>query len=490
MSLIGLFAMVGLAWLMSSHRRNVSLRLVFGGLLLQFMLAVAVLKTGVGQTVFQAIGDFATHVLGYVEEGSVFVFGTPVEEIPIFVPTHDMQFYTAISDLSKITQQIIEALEKESEVAMVVVGSSRRSFDLGAEKWRDELTTFILEASERRHNNFQHMPMSRTFRPLKTFAFGVLPTIVFFSSLMAILYHVGVMQKIVVFFAWIMQRTLGTSGAESLSAAANVFVGQTEAPLVIRPYVGTMTQSELMAVMVGGFATIAGGVFAAYVQFGIDASHLITASVISAPAALLIAKVIVPETEHSKTLGHVELIVERKNVNVIDAAANGATDGMKLALNVGAMLIAFLALIALVDAGLGWTGSWLGYTGESRWTLATALGYIFAPLAWLMGIEVKDCRYAGQLLGLKMAANEFVAYFQLSEWLKGGSSVQLSERTITIITYALCGFANFSSIGIQLGGIGGIAPQRRSDLARLGFKAMLGGTLAAFMTACIAGILI
>ncbi|MDE2743844.1 MAG: NupC/NupG family nucleoside CNT transporter [Gemmatimonadota bacterium] len=325
------------------------------------------------------------------------------------------------------------------------------------------------------------------------FAFKVLPTIIFFAALMGVLYHLGLVQYVVVAFAWIMQRTLRTSGAESLAAAANVFVGQTEAPLVVRPYVASMTRSELMALMVGGFATIAGGVLAAFVGLGIDAGHLVAASVISAPAALLVAKVMQPEVEESKTLGRVSIEVERTATNVVEAAANGTLDGLRLALNVAAMLIAALGLIALVDGALGLLGQGVGYMlgmEGLEWSLSAALGYLFAPFAWLMGIEAKDCLLAGELLGKKMVANEFVSYVQLSQWIQPDSGVELSQRSVTILTYALCGFANFSSIGIQIGGIGGIAPERRRELARLGFRAMLGGSLACFMTACVAGILL
>ncbi|MYK40556.1 MAG: NupC/NupG family nucleoside CNT transporter [Gemmatimonadetes bacterium] len=325
------------------------------------------------------------------------------------------------------------------------------------------------------------------------FAFKVLPTIIFFAALMGVLYHLGLVQYVVVAFAWIMQRTLRTSGAESLAAAANVFVGQTEAPLVVRPYVASMTRSELMALMVGGFATIAGGVLAAFVGLGIDAGHLVAASVISAPAALLVAKVMQPEVEESKTLGRVSIEVERTATNVVEAAANGTLDGLRLALNVAAMLIAALGLIALVDGALGLLGQGVGYMlgmEGLEWSLSAALGYLFAPFAWLMGIEAKDCLLAGELLGKKMVANEFVSYVQLSQWIQPGSGVELSQRSVIILTYALCGFANFSSIGIQIGGIGGIAPERRRELARLGFRAMLGGSLACFMTACVAGILL
>ena len=325
------------------------------------------------------------------------------------------------------------------------------------------------------------------------FAFKVLPTIIFFSALMGVLYHLRLVQYVVAAFAWVMQRTLRTSGAESLAAAANIFVGQTEAPLVVRPYVASMTRSELMALMVGGFATIAGGVLAAFVGLGIDAGHLVAASVISAPAALLVAKVLQPEVEASKTLGKVSIEVERTATNVVEAAANSTLDGLRLALNVAAMLIAALGLIALVDGVLGLLGQVVGYIlgmEGMEWSLSAALGYLFAPFAWLMGIEAKDCLLAGELLGKKMVANEFVSYVQLSQWIQPDSGVELSQRSVVILTYALCGFANFSSIGIQIGGIGGIAPERRRDLARLGFRAMLGGSLACFMTACVAGILL
>ena len=325
------------------------------------------------------------------------------------------------------------------------------------------------------------------------FAFKVLPTIIFFSALMGVLYHLGLVQPVVAAFAWVMRRTLGTSGAESLAAAANIFVGQTEAPLVVRPYVAAMTRSELMALMVGGFATIAGAVLAAFVGLGIDAGHLLAASVISAPAALMAAKVIQPEVETAPTLDKVEIRVERTAGNVVEAAANGTLDGLRLALNVGAMLIAALGLIALLDGVIGLLGRGVGHvlgTEALPWSLSAALGYFFAPFAWLMGIEAGDCLRAGELLGKKMATNEFVSYVQLSQWMQPGSGVELSQRSVVILTYALCGFANFSSIGIQIGGIGGIAPERRGELARLGFRAMLGGTLACFMTACVAGILL
>ena len=311
---------------------------------------------------------------------------------------------------------------------------------------------------------------------------------------MSLLYYAGLIQIVVRGVAWVMQRTLGTSGAESLSAAANIFVGQTEAPLVIKPYISTMTMSELMAIMVGGFSTIAGGVLALYIGMGVDASHLITASVMSAPAALLIAKVMQPEVEEPKTLGNVSVEIERTATNIIEAAGNGAIDGLKLALNVGAMLIAFIAIMAVLNALVAWVAALFGI--QETWTLERLVGILFMPFAWLMGIPASECWIAGELLGTKMILNELVAYSRLTNIisadaaLAAGAAPQLSPRSVTILTYALCGFANFSSIGIQLGGIGGMAPERQTDLARIGFRAMLGGTLAAFMTACVAGILL
>ena len=332
-------------------------------------------------------------------------------------------------------------------------------------------------------------PHPQSFVLLRTFAFNVLPTVIFFSSLMGILYYIRIMPMIVRGMGWVMQRTLKTSGAESLAAAANVFVGHTEAPLVIRPYLAEMTKSELNAVMVGGFATISSGLIAAYAGLGISPMHLIAASVISAPAALLIAKIMQPETESPKTMGGVAVEFPQRNANVIDAAATGATEGLQLVLNIGAMLIAFLALIAMGNGLLGWLGTHCGYVGqngEPLWTFEAALGTLFAPIAWLMGIPWSECRQCGELLGVKIMANELVAFLKMGEWLKEPGT--LSPRSTMIMTYALAGFSNFGAIGIQIGGIGGLAPSRRSDLAKLGIRAMFGGAIACCMTACIAGI--
>ncbi len=327
------------------------------------------------------------------------------------------------------------------------------------------------------------------------FAFQVLPTIIFFAALMGVLYHIGLMQKIVQGMAWVMQKVLKVSGSESLSVAANVFIGQTEAPLVVRPYISKMTESELLTMMVGGMATIAGAVLAAYIAMlgGTDeaqrlfyARHLLAASVMAAPATIVIAKLLRPETEESLTKGSVKLEIEKTATNVIEAAANGAADGVKLALNVGGMLLAFIALIAMINFPLGWLGQVTGIEtliGEPL-SLSIILGYILSPLAWIIGIPWSEAMLVGGLIGEKIVLNEFVAYMHLGE-IKD----QLSEHSVLISTYALCGFANFSSIAIQLGGIGGLAPNRRSDIARLGLRAVLGGTLATMMTATIAGVL-
>lgn len=330
-----------------------------------------------------------------------------------------------------------------------------------------------------------------------SFALKVLPTILFFSALMTILYHLGVMQRVVRGLAWVMQRTMGTSGSETLSAAANIFVGQTEAPLVIKPYVATMTLSELNAIMVGGFATVAGGVLAAYVgmlesAFADIAGHLVAASVMSAPAALVVAKIMLPETESSATAaGEAEMSVDKPDVNVVDAAARGAAEGLKLALNVGAMLLAFLALVALADLLLALpvhAYNHLWHASVDPVGLTDILGWLFWPISFVMGVAPDDCSTVGALLGEKLVLTEFVAYAHLGEILAGDHGLQ--HRSVVIATYALCGFANFGSIGIQIGGISGIAPGRRSDLAKLGLRAMIGGTLAACLTATIAGLLV
>lgn len=423
-SVFGCFVLLGIAWLMSNNKRAINYRVVMWGLLLQLTFAVIILKTTPGQAVFEYAKLAITKLLSFTDRGAHFLFG----------------------NLYLAEESIVEGLNMPGPYQL----------------WDPNQQQFVDIGL--------------------TFAIHVLPTIIFFASLMGILYHLGVMQKIVKGMAWVMAKTMRTSGAESLSVASNIFVGQTEAPLVVRPFVPKMTMSELMAIMTGGFATIAGGVMAAYVRFGADAGHLMAASVMSAPAAMVMAKIIFPETQISDTQDGAKINIEKTSVNVVDAAANGAAEGLKLALNVGAMLLAFYALIHLLDYGFLKVGLLFGFEDLS---LKKLLGFAFAPIALVMGIETADVLKFGYLLGTKVALNEFVAFVQLGLWQE-----TLSARSFTIGTYALCGFANFSSIAIQIGGIGGIAPERKHDLARIGVKAMFGGALASWLTATIAGILI
>src|ERR1700682_4633378 len=313
------------------------------------------------------------------------------------------------------------------------------------------------------------------------FAFQVLPTIIFIAAFFALLYHIGVMQLIIRLAAWLMQRVMGASGAESLNVAASIFMGQTEAPLTIRPFLERLTKSELMTVMTSGMAHVSGGIMAAYIAFGIEAKHLLTAVIMTAPGTLLMAKMLVPETEQPLTAGRVQMPEMEKEANVLGAISRGTVDGLHLALNVGAMLITFLALLALFNSMMGWTHNHIAWFPES---LQQVFGWIFAPVAWVIGIPWNDCKAIGNLLGTRMVINELVAFQQLAT-LKG----TLDPRSFTIATFALCGFANFSSIGIQIGGIGALAPEQRGPLARLGIRAMLAGTMANLMSAAIVGIL-
>lgn len=333
------------------------------------------------------------------------------------------------------------------------------------------------------------------------FAFQVLPTIIFFSALMGVMYHLNIMQAIVRVMAWAITKVMRVSGAETTSVCASVFIGQTEAPLTVRPYIAKMTQSELLTMMIGGMAHIAGGVLAAYVgmlgggdpvQQAFYAKHLLAASIMAAPATLVVAKLLIPETGTPLTRGTVKMEVEKTSSNIIDAAAAGAGDGLKLALNIGAMLLAFIALIALLNAPLTWIGEVTGLAAQigKPTNLSTIFGYVLAPIAWVIGTPWADATTVGSLIGQKVVINEFVAYTELSQIVNGQvAGVSLSNEGRLIATYALCGFANFSSIAIQIGGIGGLAPERRHDLAKFGLRAVLGGTIATFMTATIAGVL-
>src|SRR5207237_2648544 len=382
-----------------------------GGLSLQIIFALIVLKTTVGQRVFETLGAGINKLLGFAGVGAGFVFG--------------------------------------------LLGNSA--------VWGRAMTGAL-------------GPEGSNYAVI--FAFQVLPTIIFIAALFAILYYYGVMQLVVRLMAIVMHRVMKCSGAESLNVAASIFMGQTEAPLTIRQYLPEMTQSELMTVMTSGMAHIAGGIMAAYILFGIEAQHLLTAVIMTAPGTIMMAKIMVPETEIPKTMGTVRLEVERTDVNVIDAAGRGTGEGLHLALNVGAMLISFLALIALVNAIL----HHVPFNGGPL-SLERIFGWVFAPVAWAMGVPWRDAPVIGNLLGTRMALNEFVAYSQL-----GPLKDSLDPKSFTIATFALCGFANFSSIGIQIGGIGALAPNRRHDLARLAVPAMFAGTLANFMTATIAGL--
>lgn len=333
------------------------------------------------------------------------------------------------------------------------------------------------------------------------FAFQVLPTIIFFAALMGVLYHLNVMQAVVRAMAWAITKVMRVSGAETTSVCASVFIGQTEAPLTVRPYIPKMTESELITMMIGGMAHIAGGVLAAYVgmlgggdpvQQAFYAKHLLAASIMAAPATLVVAKLLIPETGTPLTRGTVKMEVEKTSSNIIDAAAGGAADGLRLALNIGAMLLAFIALIALVNWPLTWIGEVTGLQAMlgKPTDLALIFGYVLAPIAWVIGVPWQDATTVGSLIGQKIVINEFVAYLQLADIVNGKvAGVSLTAEGKLIATYALCGFANFSSIAIQIGGIGGLAPERRSDLARFGLRAVLGGTIATLMTATIAGVL-
>jgi CNT family concentrative nucleoside transporter len=425
---LGIAVMIGLAVLISYDRKRIDWRLVASGLALQTLFGVIVLKTAAGQAFFHQIGRLVTGLLGFQEQGARFVFGNLVQStVPVGMP--------------------------------------------GPGGTLDTSAGYIASTGS-------------------YFAFNVLPTIIFFSALMSVLYYLNVMQLVVKGIAWVMQKTLRTSGAETLSASGNIFLGQTEAPLLIKPFVRTMTQSELVTVMVGGFATVAGGVLAAYVgmlrgSFPDIAGHLLAASVMNAPAGLFLSKIILPETGTPVTKGTLRMEVEKTDGSVIEAAASGAGQGMQLALNVGAMLMAFVALVALLNYGLGWVG---GLVGHPEVSLQFLLGQLLRPLAWVMGVPWHDTAYVGGLIGVKTALNEFVAYAQFAGDL--GRGVALEPRSAVILTYALLGFANFSSIAIQIGGIGGLAPERRSEIARFGLRAMIGGNLAAFISASLAGMLV
>ncbi|MGB7346242.1 MAG: nucleoside transporter C-terminal domain-containing protein [Pirellulaceae bacterium] len=473
-SVLGIFVMIGIAVLLSSDRKSISWRLVAMGIGLQILLAAVFFnsQSWTFPKTYQSYQQLADDPAA-ASRSTAIIFDGKYATVADLTKSVKAEELTAV----QIDQEIgsgIDLPRFNNGVVFYVVESFfnviKRSVEAG--------TGFVFSANPD-SDTVDNKTHARAI--LTTFAFGVLPTVIFFAALMSVLYYLGVMQQLIRLMAWVMQKTLGVSGAESLAAAANVLVGHTEAPLVVKPYIATMTRSELNALMVGGFATISGSLMAIFASVGISAGHLLTASIISAPAALVLAKILQPETEQPVSIAAAEAKMEQNATNLLQAAANGASEGLKLALNIGAMLIAFLALIMFIDILLQGIGGLVGLD----LSLAKIFGTIFYPLAWVMGIETKDCLIAGDLLGKKMVINEFVAYLELL----GDGSKGLSERSRIILTYALCGFSNFGAIGIQMGGIGPLAPNRQNDIAQLGLRAMIGGMLACCLTACVAGML-
>jgi concentrative nucleoside transporter, CNT family len=428
---VGLILVTALAFLFSTNKKKINWRLVVTGIVLQFVFIFLVLKTDIGKGIFMYISRFFVWFFTFASEGAQFVFGS-----------------------------LAKGPGTEGSLGMI-------------------------------------------------FAFQILPTIIFFASVMSVLYYLGIMQRIVQGIAWLMLRLMNTSGAETLDVAANTFMGQTEAPLVIRPYIAAMTGSELFTIMVSGFAHISGGVLAAYMQMlglayakahGVPvassqvffAGHLLAASIIAGPATMVVAKILMPETGDPLTRGSVKLKVEKTHSDVIDAAASGAGDGVRLAINVAGMLIAFIALIALLNAMLGYVGDWTGLNTvcqnnfQKPLSLELLFGLVFQFIAYGIGTPWQDSLNVGSLMGIKLAMNEFVAYLRMADLVAAG---KLSEKAIIIATYSLCGFANFSSVAMQIGGLGPLAENRRGDIAKYGLKALLGGTIATWMTASIAGML-
>ena len=406
-SLLGIVSFLGLAWAMSSNRRQVPWRVVAWGMGLQLIIGFVVFRTQIGKGVFEAANVAIRKLNEFAGEGAKLVFG-------------------ALGDGGK---------------------------------------------------------MQEIFGGGVIFAIAIPATIIFVSALSSLLYHWRVLPLVVTGIAWVMRRTMRTSGSETLATAANIFMGQTEAPLVVKPYLGAMTRSELMALMVGGMATIAGGVAAAYASLGIDAGHLLTASILSAPGTLVIAKLMFPEMDKSETADEECELPKSRATNSIDALCQGASDGMRLSINVIAMLIAFVALVYMANAILGWALSWTAW----NFTIQEAVGWLNVPFAWLMSVPSDECVRVGAVLGERVVLNEFMGYLKLTSMMEGEGA--LSPRTSAIATYALCGFANFGSVAIQIGGIGTLAPDRRADLAKLGLKAMVGGVLACYLTATVAGLL-
>jgi CNT family concentrative nucleoside transporter len=478
-AILGFVIILGLTWLLSTNRKAINWKTVGWGLALQVLIAIAVLK---GQPISEALSFLAPSA----GRGAGVVVFLVVLAVTIAlvrkVPERAGHLWGAFGVIAGIVFLRFNLLAYFFDTMRTVV---------------TKLIGYTVEGAE-----FVFGALALDSKSGFIFAFQVLPTIIFIASIFAVLYYFGIMQIVVRFFARIMTRFMGASGAESMNTAASIFMGQTEAPLTIRPFLPELTESELMTVMVGGMATVSGGILAAYVLVaGVDVVHLLTASIMAAPAALMLAKMLVPETEKPKTGSDVSFEVPKVDVNVIDAAGRGAIEGLQLSLNVAGMLIAFIALIALVNGMFLYVHDGLILIGSriidpigpmivavGNWfpsSFDQLLGWIFRPIAWAMGVPWAESATVGNLLGTRMVLNEFVAFVRLGEIKEA-----LSPRSFIISTYALCGFANFSSIAIQIGGIGALAPTRRHDLARLGVRAMLAGTFANFLSATIAGILL
>jgi CNT family concentrative nucleoside transporter len=468
-ALIGFFAILLIAYLMSSNKKAIKWRPVIWGLVLQIVIAICVLKGNEIATMLAPValpltrgGAAVVFVLSAILFGVLLPRVAPSARRMLWIifGVASVYFFLTYNLLAFLFESMKEVVNRL--IGYTQVGATFVFGDLGA---GNSKSGFI-------------------------FATQVLPTIIFIASIFAILYYIGLMQIVVRFFAKVMSRFMGTSGAESTSVAASIFMGQTEAPLTIRPFLPTMTMSELMTVMTAGMAHVSGGIMAAYVLIAkVDVIHLLTAVIMTAPGAIMMSKLIVPETEQPETGGDVEIEVPKQDVNVIDAAGRGAIEGLHLSLNVAGMLIAFIALVALLNGMFGYVHGLLAGTMVGPYFPASMdilLGWLFRPIAWAMGVSWKDTLLVGNLLGTRMVVNEFVAFLNLGNIAEG----VLDPRSKIIATYALCGFANFSSIAIQIGGIGSLAPSRRGDLARLGLRAMIAGTLANFLTATIAGILL
>jgi len=539
--ILGIITLLGIAFLMSNNRKKINLRTVIWGMMLQLLFA-AIILGGPLLSYFSMMLFLGLIILylfsaeinaGAIKKNQYLTAGVVILSTSLagvlFYFLNNLNILAIIWWLLLLVIITRAALKFSQYQKYLVAGllssgyvwifshgyTGQIIFSMLSQK----VKTFLALADLGSEFLFGNLAVSKHFFPGSDFwpgfgyqfGFKVLPVIIFFGAFMSILYHLGVMQLIVKWMARFMQWTMGTSGSETLSCSANIFVGQTEAPLLIRPFLDEMTMSELLTIMVGGFATIAGGVLAGYIAMGVSATHLIAASVMSAPAALVVAKIIYPETQLSKTSGNADLPKDIiKTSNLLDAASTGVTDGLKLAVNVGAMLIAFIALIGLVDTILAladrlidgklFGGTFYQYTNASSLSpvkgeyagffpgsLKTFFATVLSPLAWLMGVSWQYAGEVGNLLGIKLALNEFVAYGSLAELIHNNV---MDEKAVIISTYALCGFANFSSIGIQIGGISALAPGRRSDLSKIALKAMFGGAIASWLTASIAGILL